>query len=179
MFAISILWDVMRPTSERIERFYSAATAEAVDWADAQARLADAQLAWIVTVRPDGRPHATPMVPLVHDGKIYFHTGSNEVKYANLLANPHVLVLVGDTGWDSGLDVSVEGSAKPVTDGGLVERLAELYGERWDGGWQLEVQDGALVPRVPGIQLVFFEVTLQTARCHAKSAPTSQTTYRF
>ena len=170
---------VMRPTTERIDRRYSDETAEAVAWTDAQARLADAQVAWIVTVRADARPHATPMVPLVHDGKIYFHTGSNEVKYANLLANPHVLVLTGDTDWDRGLDVSVEGIAAPVTDGGVVRRLAELYAKRWDGRWQLDVQDGALVPRVPGVQLGFFEVTVQTARGHAKSEPTSQTTYRF
>jgi hypothetical protein len=41
------------------------------------------------------------MVPVVHDGKVYFHTGSAEVKYANLRANPHVLVLADDTGWDA------------------------------------------------------------------------------
>jgi general stress protein 26 len=169
----------MRPTTEFIDRRYSDERAEAVAWADVQARLAEAELAWIVTVRGDARPHATPMVPIAHDGKIYFHTGSNEVKYGNLLANQHVLVLVGDTGWDRGLDVSVEGIAELVTDGALVRRLAELYRTRWDGGWQLEVQDGALLPRVPGVRLEFFEVTPQTVRSHAKSAPTSQTTYRF
>ena len=169
----------MRPTTARIDRRYSDERAGPVAWTDAEARLAAAELAWIVTVRADGRPHATPMVPLMDDGKLYFHTGSNEVKYVNLMANPHVLVLVGDTEWDCGLDVSVEGIAAPVTDGAKVEHLAELYGKRWDGGWQLEVKDGALVPRVPGVELVFFEVTLQTVRGHAKSAPTSQTTYRF
>jgi general stress protein 26 len=169
----------MRPASGYIDRRYSADAAEAVAWDDVRARLADAQLAWIVTIKADGRPHATPMVPVVHDGKVYFHTGSNEVKYGNLMADPHVLVLVGDTCWDRGLDVSVEGIAEPVTDGELMRRLAELYNDRWDGSWQLEVKDDALVPRVPGIQLVFFEVTPQTARAHAKSAPSSQTTYRF
>lgn len=169
----------MKPTTVSLDPRYSEEAAEAVAWTEAQERLADAQLAWIVTVRADGRPHATPMVPLVHDGKVYFHTGSNEVKYANLVANPHVLVLVGDTGWDRGLDVSVEGFATLVTDGDLVERLAELYRTRWDGGWQLDAKDGALVPRVPGVELVFVEVTIRTARAHAKSRPTGQTTYRF
>ncbi len=169
----------MKPTTERIDWRYSDETAEAVSWADAQARLAAAQIAWIVTVRADARPHATPMVPVVHDGKVYFHTGSTEVKYANLLANPHVLVLAGDTGWDGGLDVAVEGIAAPVTDDGLLRRLAELYGSRWDGRWQLDVQDGAVTSTNPGVQVVVFEVTPRTARGHAKGDPFGQTTYRF
>jgi hypothetical protein len=169
----------MRPTTQRIDRRYSDETARAVGWTDAWARLAAAQVAWIVTVRADARPHATPMVPVVHDGKVYFHTGSNEVKYANLLANPHVLVLAGDTGWDRGLDVAVEGIAAPVTDDGVLLRLAEIYGNRWDGRWQLDVKDGAVISRTPGVQAVVFEVTPQTARGHAKGDPFGQTTYRF
>ncbi len=169
----------MKPTTERIDRRYSDEAAAVVAWTDAQARLASAQLAWIVTVRADGRPHATPMVPVVDDGKVYFHTGSTEVKYANLLANPHVLVLAGDTGWDRGLDVAVEGTAAPVTDDGVLQRLAALYGNRWDGRWQLEVQDGVVTSTTPGIQVVVFEVTPQTARGHAKGDPFGQTTYRF
>jgi hypothetical protein len=169
----------MTPTTERIDRRYSDERAHAVRWADAWARLAAAQVAWIVTVRADARPHATPMVPVVHDGKIYFHTGSNEVKYANLLANPHVLVLAGDTAWDRGLDVAVEGIAAPVTDNDVLLRLAQLYGDRWDGRWQLEVKDGAVISASPGVQAVVFEVTPQTARGHAKGDPFGQTTYRF
>jgi general stress protein 26 len=76
----------MGPTTERIDRHCSDENAEAVGWTDAEAKLAAAEIAWIVTVRPDGRPHATPMVPVVHDGKVYFHTGSAEVRYANLRA---------------------------------------------------------------------------------------------
>ncbi len=169
----------MRPTTEFINRRYSDARAEAVAWDEAQERLAGAQVAWIVTVRADASPHATPMVPVVHDGKIYFHTGTNEVKYGNLVANQHVLVLVGDSDWDRGLDVAVEGVAEPVTDDALLRQLAELYRARWDGRWQLEIQDGAVVSKFPGSRLEFFEVTPRTARSHAKAEPSGQTTYRF
>ena len=169
----------MMPMSERIDRRYSDEKAEPVPWADAEARLAAAEVAWIVTVRPDGRPHATPMVPVVHDGKVYFHTGSNEVKYANLLANPQVLVLTGDTAWDRGLDVAVEGTAVPVTDDALLRRIAELYRGRWDGRWRLDVQNGAVATRTPDVQLVVFEVTPGKAYGHAKGDPFSQTTYRL
>src|SRR5688572_33119437 len=116
----------MRPT-ERLDQRFSEDQAEPVPWSATVGRLAAAQVAWIVTVRPDGRPHATPMVPVVDDGKVYFHTGSTEVKYANVQANPHVLVLVGDTAWERGLDVAVEGNAAPVTDDSLLRRLAERY----------------------------------------------------
>ncbi|MEU8278734.1 hypothetical protein ACFYOK_11905 [Microbispora bryophytorum] len=53
---------------------------------------------------------------------VYFHTGSTEVEYDNLRADPHVLVLAGDTTWDRGLDVVAEGIAVPVSDDALVRR---------------------------------------------------------
>jgi len=169
----------MKPTSERIDRRYSDDGAQAVPWTDSEARLTGAGVAWVVTVRPDGRPHATPMVPVIHDRKVYFHTGSTEVKYANLRANPHVLVLAGDTAWDRGLDVAVEGTAVPVTDDVLLRRIAELYRGRWDGRWQLDVQNGAVTSKAADSQLVVFEVTPGRAFGYAKGDPSSQTTYRL
>lgn len=169
----------MEPTTERIDRRYSDEKADAVPWTDAEARLAAAEVAWIVTVRPDGRPHATPMVPVVHDRKVYFHTGSAEVKYANLQANPHVLVLAGDTAWDRGLDVAVEGVAAPVTDDALLRRLAELYRDRWDGRWELDIRGGAVASPMPDTRVVVFEVTPDRAYGHAKGDPFSQTSYRL
>ncbi|GAB3132646.1 hypothetical protein GCM10027161_08220 [Microbispora hainanensis] len=41
---------------------------------------------------------------------VYSHTGGTEVKHDNLQADPHVLVLAGDTTRDRGLAVVVEGS---------------------------------------------------------------------
>jgi general stress protein 26 len=169
----------MMPTSARIDRRYSDDRAQAVPWTDAEARLAAAELAWVVTVRPGGRPHATPMVPVVHDRKVYFHTGNTEVKYANLRANPHVLVLAGDTAWEGGLDVAVEGTAVPVTDDALLRKLAELYRSRWDGRWQLEVENGAVSSKSVDTELVVFEVTPGKAFGHAKGDPFGQTTYRL
>ena len=98
---------------------------------------------------------------------------------ANLRASPHVLVLAGDAGWDRGLDVAVEGAAVPVTDDALLQRLTELYRDRWDGRWQLDVQNGAVTFTTPDVEVVAFEVTPRTARSHAKGDPFSQTTYRF
>lgn len=169
----------MNPPTERLDRRYSHDNAGPVPWTDAEARLAGSEIAWIVTVRPDGRPHATPMVPVSLDGKVYFHTGSAEIKYANLQDNPRVLVLAGDTAWDRGLDVAVEGTAVPVTDDALLRRIAELYRDRWDGRWELDIRDGAVVARTPGAQLVVFEVTPDRAFGYAKGDLSGQTSYGF
>ena len=169
----------MTPTTERIDRRYSDEKAEAAPWVAAEARLAGAQVAWVVTVRPDGRPHATPMVPVVHDGRVYFHTGSTEVKCLNIRDNPRVMVLVGDTAWDGGLDVAVEGLAVPVTDDALLRTLAGLYRSRWDGRWQLAVGNGAVLAPAPDNEIVVFEVRPDRAYAHAKGDPFGQTNYRF
>jgi general stress protein 26 len=166
--------------TEKLDTRYSDGEARAVPWSVALDRLTQAELAWIVTVRPDGRPHATPMVPVVHDGKVYFHTGRNEVKYANLLTNQHVLVLAGDTAWEHGLDVMVQGVAAAVTDATVLRLLADLYRSRWDGRWKLEVTDSRVVSiGAPDVDIVMFEVTPSRARGHAKGDPFGQTTYRF
>ena len=165
----------MNPTGARLDRRYSDDAATAVPWARTQARLAAAEVAWIVTVRPDGRPHATPMVPVVHNGHVYFHTGNGEVKYANIQANPRVLVLAGDTGWAGGLDVTVDGTASAVSDVAVLRQLAGRYVERWDGRWQLDV-DGI----VNGTSnLVVFEVVPTNAYGYAKGDLFSHTTYRY
>ena len=119
------------------------------------------------------------MVPVVHGGKVYVHTGSTEVKYANLEANPHVLALAGNTAYDGGLDVAVAGTVAPVTDDAKpLHRLAELYRERWDGRRQLDARDGGLVAHVDGASPVMFEVTPDRAYGHDKGYPFGQTNYR-
>lgn len=169
----------MAPNSEHLDRPYSDPQAEATPWSSALSRLADAEVAWIVTVRPDGRPHATPMVPVFDDGTIYFHTGSAEVKYANLTTNPHVLVLAGHTEWDRGLDVALEGRVSVVTDESVLHRLADRFRRRWDGRWQLEVRHGAVINPDSDSDLVMMQVTPTRASAHDKGDPVGQTTYRF
>ena len=170
----------MTPTTKLDDR-YSDNAATAISWPDAQERLAGAEMAWLVTVRPDGRPHTTPLVPVWHEGHAYFHTGETEQKYVNLQANPHVLVLVGDGRWDGGLDVALEGTARRVTDHALLQAVADRYAGRWDGRWTLTVRDGGFGNTADGegFDSVLFEVTPTKAYAHAKGDPFGQTTYRF
>lgn len=170
----------MTTPTESIEKRYSDPAATATPWPEAAERLARAELAWIVTVRPDGRPHSTPAVPVFHGGRMYFHTGRHEVKHANLQANPNILVLVGDTEWDRGLDVMFEGIARPITDPEALRPVADAFRTRWDGRWILESADGGLESfAAPDVDIVVYEVTPTKARGHAKGEPFGHTVYRF
>ncbi len=74
---------------------YSEPEAPAVPWSQAEDALVGAPLFWITTVRPDGRPHVTPLVGVWHDGALHFSTGAGERKGRNLAANPAVALTTG------------------------------------------------------------------------------------
>ena len=131
----------MDPTPEFDERF-SDPQAGAVPWEDARRVLEDAQLAWITTVRADGRPHVTPLVTVWLDDAVHFCTGPDEQKGRNLLADPNVVITTGCNAWDGGLDVVVEGDAVRVTDRATLERLAAAWATKWDGRWTFGATDG-------------------------------------
>ena len=71
-------------------------------WADVAKRLESARNYWVVTRRPDGRPHAAPIWGLWWRGTLWFSTGPNTVKARNLLAEPSAVVHL-----ESGDDVVV------------------------------------------------------------------------
>ena len=57
---------------------YSSPDAVAVSWEETRQILETAELFWVCTVRPDGRPHATPVVAVWAEDAIWFSTGSVE-----------------------------------------------------------------------------------------------------
>jgi hypothetical protein len=67
------------PVAELDARF-SSANARPTDWADASWQLEGAEVFWPTTVRPDGRPHVTPVLSVWLEGAMYFCTGRNERK---------------------------------------------------------------------------------------------------
>lgn len=115
---------------------YSDPAASATGWDQTRAALEAAELFWICTVRPDGRPHVTPVVAAWAEGAIWFSTGASEVKCANLTASPRVVLITGCNRWDQGLDVVVEGEAARVTDDTVLSRVASAFAAKWDGRWQ-------------------------------------------
>lgn len=128
------------PRTELDPRF-SDTDAQPTPWETTREVLESAQIAWLSTVRADGRPHVTPLVPVWLDGAYYFSTGPTEQKALNLAANPNVVLTTGCNQWERGLDVVVEGPARRVTGRASLEPLAAAWATTWDGSWQYDVSD--------------------------------------
>jgi len=92
---------VKHATAELDSRF-SSANAKAAGWGGARAALEKAEIYWISTVRPDGRPHVTPLVSVWLDGALYFCTGEGERKNKNLQQNPHCILTTGCNSFKGG-----------------------------------------------------------------------------
>ncbi len=93
-------------------------------WAEVRLRLEQARNYWIVTHRPDGRPHAAPVWGVWLGGRLYFGTSPDAVKARNLVADPRVAVHLESA---DNL-VIVEGTAALTED---VARADELYAAKY------------------------------------------------
>jgi nitroimidazol reductase NimA-like FMN-containing flavoprotein (pyridoxamine 5'-phosphate oxidase superfamily) len=160
-----------------LDQRFSASDAVAVGWDETRQALEEAELFWISTVRADGRPHVTPLVAVWADGALHFSTGPGEQKFANVRANPHVVLTTGCNSWDSGLDVVVEGDAVQVTDSAALERLAQAWTSKWNGRWQYAVGDGCFLQN--GHAAFVFSVRPTKIFAHSKGDPFGTTRHRF
>lgn len=135
-------------TTGVIDPRYGDASATPPPWATIERLLADAQLYWIITVRADGRPHAVPLVGVWQDGTFAFCTGADEQKQRNLDVNRRVAVTTGSTGasgWNSGTDVVVEGTAVRVTDAEELRTLAAAWFAKYGDDWEFDVRGDEFV----------------------------------
>ncbi len=103
---------------------------ERFPWKRAEELFATARLYWVVTVRPDGRPHAVPEEGLWLDGTFYFGAAPYTRRARNLARNPEIVVHL-----EGGAEaVIIEGKAERVADQSILARLADLnvtkYGPR-------------------------------------------------
>ena len=114
------------PVAELDARF-SAEGATATPWTTGRQHLADAELYWLSTVRPDGRPHVTPLLGVWLDDALYFCTGETERKARNLAQNPHCVLTTGTNALHAGIDMVVEGDAVRVRDDAALQRVADAY----------------------------------------------------
>ncbi|GAA4685133.1 pyridoxamine 5'-phosphate oxidase family protein [Phytohabitans rumicis] len=158
---------------------YSSANATATEWVRGRRELAQAEVYLLTTVRPDGRPHVTPLIAVWLDGALYFCTGPDERKARNLAENPHCTVITaGGTALDDGLDLVVEGDAVQVTDEARLRRIAGTYESKYGNEWRFDVRDGAFLNEASGVALVY-EVTPVTAFGFNRAGEYSQTRWRF
>ncbi len=120
---------------------FSSEGATPTAWAHARGDLAEAEIYWLSTVRPDGRPHVTTLIGVWFRGALYFCTGPAERKAKNLEQNPHCVLTTGRNSLD-GLDLVVEGDAAKVSDQTELASVADTYEAKYgphftapDGTW--------------------------------------------
>jgi len=112
---------------------------QTTSWDIARERLANPEnqrTNWLATVRPDGRPHLMPVIAFWFDGAFHFVAGNETRKGRNLAADSRCVIGTNSTTLPS-LDVIAEGRAEPLTDEGVVRRIAEQFNSN---GWPLEAR---------------------------------------
>src|SRR5258708_4662531 len=115
-----------QPITE-LEPQFSSGDATPTSWSDAIAQLEQAEVYWLSTVRPDGRPHVTPLIAVWLDGALYFCTGASERKAKNLAHNAHCILTTGNNALNQeGMDLVVEGDAVRVSDDAKLQRVADV-----------------------------------------------------
>lgn len=122
-----------RPTAEEpIE-----GSGPAVPWVLARERLAGSDTYWLSTVRPDGAPHAVPVLAVWTNETLYVCAGDATRKAKNLARNPRCTVATSTPG----MDLVVEGEAARVGNEAELHRVAEAYAEKYE--WSVTVREGA------------------------------------
>ena len=113
-----------------------------LDWSWARERLTQSHNYVIVTVRPDGRPHAMGMHGLWFEDAFYFGTGESTRKAKNLASNSNCILI------NERLDelVIVEGVAEQVGYAALAAALSEASKKKY--GWGIDPGKGGMVFKV-------------------------------
>lgn len=167
------------PLTELCHEFGSP-EATATPWARSRTILADAPLYRLTTVRPDGRPHTTPLLGVWVDGSLCFCTGREERKALNLAANPHCTMSTGDDGLRGGPDIVIEGTGAPVEEPTGLGRIADAYERKY--GAEVVSEDGTwfgLADSVREASVLVVRVTPAKAFAFGKAPVFSQTRYTF
>jgi len=162
--------------SATIDTRFSDPEAGPTPWPDAAHALEEAELYWLSTVRPDGRPHVTPLIAVASGGAMHFCTGLREQKARNLEGSSRVALTTGNNSWARGLDVVVEGTAVRVTDRGALQVLADAYESKYGSAWHFDVGDDAFGTGEDAAAV--FRIEADKVLAFAKE-PHAQTTYRW
>ena len=97
------------------------------DWVSE--KLSKSRNYWIVSTRKNGNPHVAPVWGIYFEDILYFSTSEKSLKAKNLTHNSSVIAHL-ESGDDT---VIIEGSASPVPDKVSLEKLSEVYGQKYPG----------------------------------------------
>ncbi|MEU6340013.1 pyridoxamine 5'-phosphate oxidase family protein [Streptomyces sp. NPDC046977] len=157
---------------------YSSDGADPTSWSQARRFLADAEIYWLTTVRPDGRPHVTPLIGVWYENALHFSTGADERKARNLVRNAKVVLTTGNNALHEGLDVVVEGEAARVRSDTQLRSIAEVYEAKYGEEWRFEVH-GEVFRGEGGNEALVYEVEPRTAFAYGRGTTYSQTRWLF
>jgi nitroimidazol reductase NimA-like FMN-containing flavoprotein (pyridoxamine 5'-phosphate oxidase superfamily) len=167
------------PTPELDPRFSSPGAAPR-PWSEARARLDEAEIYWLSTVRPDGRPHVTPIAAIWFREELVFGTGPTERKAHNLAANQKCVVTTGTNRLGEGFDVVVEGEAVRITDPEVLRPAADAIDAKYSGMFHWNVADDGGVHERTGEEVIVFRVVPVKAFGFERGKDTfGQTRWRF
>jgi nitroimidazol reductase NimA-like FMN-containing flavoprotein (pyridoxamine 5'-phosphate oxidase superfamily) len=158
---------------------FSSKDAVATEWSQARRALQDSEVYWLSTVRPDGRPHVTPLLGVWLNGALHFCTGSTERKAKNLAENSQCILTTGRNDLE-GLDLVVEGEAVAVTNRSELRTVADCFESKYgphftapNGTW------AGLGDAIRNGDVLVFRVGPRTAFGFGKGAQFSQTRWGF
>src|SRR5450755_2500415 len=158
---------------------FSSDDAIPAEWRKGRRELQDAKVYWLSTVRPDGRPHVTPLLGIWLDEALYFCTGPDERKAKNLARNTHCILTTGCNRLD-GLDLVVEGQAAKVSDMAELRSVADTFESKY--GTHFTAPEGTwsgLGDTIRHDETLVLRVAPLTAFGFGKGNPYSQTRWSF
>lgn len=167
----------MTPVAELDPRFSDPA-ATATPWKDALGVLNDAEIFWLSTIHPEGRPHVTPLIAVWLGDALYFATGEHERKRRNIAENAHCTLTTGTNRESEGLDIVVEGRAVRVIHEARLRELADAYVAKYGPYWRFDVDRDVFLGSGGNVAWVF-RVDPVTVFGFRKGEPFSQTRWTF
>lgn len=107
------------------------------EWSDAKAQFDKSDKYWLTTINPKGKPHVRPIFCVWLEDSIYFTSSPDAQKGKNIEVNSHCSICAaGKT-----LDVIIEGEVQRVTDQAALEKVRQLYKDKYD--WPITVEGDA------------------------------------
>lgn len=169
---------ITEPTETTLGPF-SAPGASITPWDATVDALRRIQKYYVSTVRPDGRPHVTPLLATVALDGLCFSTGETERKAKNLSANPHCILTTG-VNTLTGTDYVIEGIATAVTDDVDLRSAAATFETNF--GWHLTDPEGfwyGMGDMIRDRSEVLYQLLPTVAFAYGNSKAFSETRYRW
>ena len=159
---------------------FSSHDAIPTEWGKGRRELREAEVYWLSTVRPDGRPHVTPLLG------IWLQTAPCTSAPARMSARPRTSratrVAISTTGCNrlDGLDLVVEGQAAEVSGPAELRSVADTFESKY--GAHFTAPEGTwfgLGDAIRRNEALVFRVAPLTAFGFGKGTPYSQTRWGF